>query len=233
MNIGYLHEILSHIEEIQVIGKNVKVGGVIYNVMGIVRHGKEMKLIILHYDESFQQNVGESEAAEIYETPNIPESNRVMMRNNRKYDVINPFESVMKVFIDEREFNVCNFEQSQLSEQDWGNILTISSFLKNGWQPNDIDFQNINTLFISRLKLEGEYLSIPDINGKPEFRFIMGPRCIARQVEKSVTLVVGDNYPDKLVFQVKNIMYRLIGYICRICGKRWIMFLLIPSFENT
>lgn len=201
MNIGYLNEILSRIEELKVMGKNVKVGDDIYNVMGIVRHGTELRLIILHYDESFRQHIEECEEAELNGTPGIPETNRIMMRKFRKNNETNPFDSVIKVFIDDSEFNVCSFEQSRLSEQDWENILTISSFLKNGWQPQDIDYQNINMLFITSLTLEGEYLSIPAFNEKPQLRFISGLRCVARQVEKPVTLDVGDNYPDKLVFQ--------------------------------
>ncbi|KJR48041.1 hypothetical protein UF75_1514 [Desulfosporosinus sp. I2] len=39
MNIRYLHERLSRIEEITVVGKNTVVDGVICHVMGVVRYG--------------------------------------------------------------------------------------------------------------------------------------------------------------------------------------------------
>jgi len=201
MNIRYLHELLSRIEEIKVIGKNVKVEGVICHVMGIVRHGMEMQLLILQYDENFKQQIEEREEADLCETPNIPESNRMRMRNNVKIDVINPFQSVCKVFIGEREFEVYSSEHRRLNTGDWEYVLLISKFLNNGWQPNEIDNQNINMLFLTSLKLDGDYISIPAFNENPELRFTMGPHSVVHQVEKPITLVVGGKYPDKLRFR--------------------------------
>lgn len=200
MNIRYLQEILSRIDEIKVIGKNVEVGGVICNVMGIVRHGMEIRLLILQYDENFQQHVEDSEAVELFDTPSIPESNRMMMRSDRKIEATNTFHSVEKVFIDEREFKVDFSEHQRLSTQEWEHILIIAKFLNNGWQPNEIDFQSINMLFLTSLKIEGDYISIPAFNMNPELHFVMRPRSVIHQVEKPITLVVGGKYPDKLFF---------------------------------
>jgi len=201
MNIGYLHKLLSRTDEIKVIGKNVKIDGVICNVMGIVHHDMEMQLLILQYDESYQQRIEESEGAELFDAPNTPESNRMMLHIDRKNDAIHPFDSVSKVFIDGKEFQVYRSECRQLSTEDWEHILILTKFLNNGWQPNDIDYQNINMLFLTSLILEGEYLSIPALSQNPELRFIMGPRHVVHQVEKPITLVVGEQYPDKLLFR--------------------------------
>lgn len=69
MNIQILHDILSHMGEIKVIGKSAKIGGVACNVMGIIRRGMKMRLLILQYDESFQQRIEEIEAETLYDTP--------------------------------------------------------------------------------------------------------------------------------------------------------------------
>lgn len=201
MNIGYLHEILSRTEEIKVIGKSVKVDGVLCNVMGIVRHGMEMQLFILQYDESFPFRMEENEAAEMSDTPSRPESNRMILRGDRKIDAINPFHSVSKVYIDEREFAVDSSERRRLSTQDWEHILMIAKFLNHGWKPNEIDDQSMDMLFLTGLKLEGDYASIPDFSQNSELRFTMGPHSVIHPVEKPMTLVVGGEYPDKLLFQ--------------------------------
>lgn len=198
MNIRYMHDILSRIEEIKVIGKNATVNGVICNVMGIVRHGMEMHLLILLYDENYA-SMAESEE-ELFDAPGRPETNRMIMRVDRKIDAINPFHSVSKVFIGEREFEVSSLAHGRLSKDDWEHVLLIAKFLDNGWQPNGIDYQNINMLFLASLKLEGDYTSIPPIKSDPDLRFVMREHCVSHQVEKPVTLVIGDKYPDKLIF---------------------------------
>jgi len=200
MNIGYLHGILSGIDEIKVIGKNANVGGVICNVMGLIRQGTQMHLLILQYDESYQQSVEEREAEELYEDPDIPRSNRMAL-STRGIEAKNPFDSVLKVCIDEREFDVFTSENRRLGMQEWESILIIAEFLKNGWQPDGIDYQDIDMIFLSSLKLEGDYTSIPDFNQNAKMRFVKGQHCVVRQVEKPITLVIGGQYPDKLFFR--------------------------------
>jgi len=201
MKIRYLHEILSRNEEIKVIGKSVKLDGVTCNVMGIVRHGMEMRLFILLYDESFQQRIEEREAVERFDAPGIPESNRMLMHLDRRIDANNPFQSVLKVFIGEREFRVNSTEFRRLSAQDWEHLLIIAKFLQNGWQPNELDDQNIDMLCLTSLILDGDDHSIPAFNENLKIRFVMRPRHVVHQVERPITLVVGGKYPDKLMFR--------------------------------
>lgn len=201
MNIQYLHGILSRIDEIKVIGKSSEVDGIICNVMGIVRHGAQMHLLILQYDEGYQERIEEREAAELSDTPDIPRSNRMFLRNDRKNEPINPFRSVRKAFIADREFEVFSSECNRLNTQDWEHLLVIAQFLNNGWQPNEIDYQDIDMLFLNRLKLEGDYNSIPVFSQNPELRFVMRPCNEVCQVEKPVALKVGGQYPDKITFR--------------------------------
>jgi len=203
MNIGYLRENLPNIDEIKVIGKNANVGGVICNVMGLIRQGTQMHLLVLQYDESYQQSIEEREAEELYEDPDIPRTNRMAL-SSRGIEAKNSFDSVLKVFIDEREFEVFTSENRRLGMQEWESILIIAEFLKNGWQPDGIDYQDIDMIFLSSLKLEGDYTLIPAFNQNPKMRFIKGQQCVVRQVEKPITLVVGDQYPDKLFFRDKT-----------------------------
>jgi len=201
MNIGFLREVLSHIDEIKAIGKSVDVDGVICNVLGIVRHGMEMSLLILQYDENFRQRIEELEEAGLFEISEKPENNRMMLRIDRRIDAINPFKSVSKVFIDQKEFEVYSSEHRRLSAQDWEHLLLIAKFLDSGWQPDGIDYQRIDMLFLTSLKLDGEYNMIPDVSPDPKLRFIMRPYNVVHQVEKPVTLDVEGEYTDKIIFR--------------------------------
>lgn len=203
MNIGYLHGIISGIDEIKVMGKNANVDGVICNVMGLIRQGTQIHLLILQYDESYQQSIEEREEEELYEDPDIPRSNRMEL-STRGTEAKNPFDSILKVSIDEREFDVSASENRRLSMQGWESIMIIAEFLKNGWQPEGIDYQDIDMIFLSRLELEGDYTLIPDFNQNAKMHFVRGEHCVVRQVEKPITLVVGGQYPDKLFFQDKT-----------------------------
>jgi len=201
MNIRQMHEILSHIEEIMVIGKKAGVDGVTCNVMGLVRHGAELRLLILQYDENFRQMIEEYEAVEQPENLRRPETNRVLMRGDRRIDALNPFQSVAKVFIGKSEYRVNGSEHRRLSAQDWESLLVIARFLDNGWEPNDVDYQNVDMLFLTSLTLDGDYDAIPAFDPDSEMRFIMRPHSVVHQVEKPITLTVGADYPDKITFQ--------------------------------
>ncbi|TGE37106.1 hypothetical protein E4K67_14500 [Desulfosporosinus fructosivorans] len=201
MNIRYLHERLSPIEEITVVGKNTVVDGVICHVMGVVRYGRKMRLLVLQYDEAYRQHVEEAEVADSCDTRDMPESNRMVLRGQRQLDAVNPFGTVSRVFIGEREFKVHTSENRRLSSQDWECVLILSEFLRRGWQPAGIDFQSIDMLFLTSLELDGDYTAIPAFGENSALRFTMGPDSVAYLVEQPITLTVGSEYPDKLRFR--------------------------------
>jgi len=203
MNIREMHEILTGIDEINVIGKNVEIDGVICNIMGIVRHGTEIRLVILQYDESFHEKIVEIEENELYAVPEKPESNRMILSFDRKLDAKNPFQSVLKVFIDEKEFVVYDTEHRRLDTKDAESILTIVKFLDNGWMPAEIEYHNIDMLFQTTLKISGDLDSISACGPDPVLRFVLGPHSEIHQVEKPITLVVGEDYQEAIAFHDK------------------------------
>lgn len=200
MNIRYLNELLCNTEEIAVIGKNAEIDGVICNVMGVVRNGLQLRLLILQYDENFQQHVEEDEAS-FCNIPYKPESNREILSRKRQNDTANPFWTVCKVFIGEREFEVHGAENHRLNMQNWDDVLLLSEFLRNGWQPAGIDFQSIDMLFLTGLELDGEYTAIPDFGENPALHFSMRSDSVPYFVEQPITLTVGGEYHDKLWFK--------------------------------
>lgn len=197
MNIRCLNEFLCRKEEIAVIGKSAEIDGIIYNVMGVVRIGLQLQLLILQYDEAFRQSIEEDEAS-FCEVPHKPESNRELLSRKRQHDAVNPFWSVGSVFIGEKEFEVHGAERRRLSIQSWEDVLLISEFLRNGWKADGIDFQSIDMLFLTSLELDGEYAATPYLDKNLALRFSMRTDSVDHLVEQPITLTVGGEYHDKL-----------------------------------
>ena len=59
MNIDFLKQLLfsSRIDEVRILGKNKEIDGVVCNIAALVRYGRELRLIILAYDENFQNQI--------------------------------------------------------------------------------------------------------------------------------------------------------------------------------
>lgn len=201
MNIGYLKELLSRIDEISVIGRNIEVEGVLCHVVGIVRYGMQMRLLVLQYDEDFVQQVEEAEAAGMCDNFDMAESNRKVLRGHGKINFHNPFRAVRKVYIGDREFDVHSYEHRRLSIQDCECILLLSELLRHGWRAEGIDFQSIDMLFLASLELNGDYTVIPAFGENPVVRFTMRPDSVFCLVEQPITLTIGGEYQDKLWFQ--------------------------------
>lgn len=201
MNIRYLQEKLSKVEEIYVIGKDSEVNGVICHVMGIVRYDTQIRLLVLQYDETFQNEIEEAEERDMAGIPDTPMSNRIEMRGKRTIDMTNPIGAVNKVIIGEKEYEVHESENQRINQFDFECVLILSEFLRQGWQPKGIDFQDIDMIFLSSVKLNGEFTSIPAFDENPTLRFTMSPDIITGRVEQPINLVVDSYYPDKLWFR--------------------------------
>jgi hypothetical protein len=160
-----------------------------------------MRLLVLQYDKAFQQHVEEAEAEDLCDNLDVPESKRMMLRGKRQIDAANPFRAVSKVFIGEREFQINSSEHRRLSTQDWKSIFILSEFLRHGWQPDGIDVQSIDMLFLTSLELDGDYTDIPAFGENPALRFTMRPDNVSYLVEQPITLTVGGDYHDKLWFR--------------------------------
>jgi hypothetical protein len=217
MNIRYLKELLDNTREIMVIGKTAEVNGVVCHVMGVVRDGTKMRLLVLQYDEEFHRRVQEAEVLQddqdflqyvdensedyLSYIPEIPQTNRMVLLGTREIEATNPFQGVRKIAFGEGEFEVNSWGSQLLSAQDWKSVLLLYEFLHHAWQPDGIDLQSIDRLFLTSMELDGEYTAIPSFGENPILRFIMGPESIPYPVEQPIKLVVGENYPNKLWFQ--------------------------------
>jgi len=202
MNIRYLQKLLSRIHEIKIIGKNAVIDDVVCNVAGVVRHGLQLRLIILEYNEHYRQQIEEREISELCDVTHAPETNRIMMKGREK--VTQPFRPIKSVFIGDIEFEVSGSENRRLSVQDGESILFLSELLRNGWNPEGIDYQSIDMLFLTCFDLVGDFTKIPEFENNPLIHFTMRKDSTSYLVEQSVILTVNGEYPEKLWFKNKE-----------------------------
>ncbi|MBP1924287.1 hypothetical protein J2Z76_000140 [Sedimentibacter acidaminivorans] len=202
MNIRYLQKILSRIDEIKIIGKNAIIDGIVCNVAGIVRYGLQLRLILLEYDEHYRQQIEEREISELCDVTHESETNRIMMVSREK--VTQPLKPIKSVFIGDIEFEVSGSENHLLSVQDGESVLFLSELLRNGWNPEGIDYQDIDMLFLTSLDLVGDFTKIPDFENNLLLNFTMRKDSTSYLVEKPITLTINGEYPEKLWFKNKE-----------------------------
>jgi hypothetical protein len=203
MNISNLREFLSRMDEIKVIGRKASINDIMVHVMGVVRYGTEIRLLILQYDEAFQNGVDEAEEEGLLKITNKIESNRMFLRRNWERNGPDAFHAVSKISFGDQEFEVKSAEQRRLNVQHWECILLFSEFLHRGWKPDGIEYQRIDMLFLTSLEMKGQYSIIPALEGNV-IRFTRQPESVTYLSEQPITLTVGGEYPEKFRFRNEN-----------------------------
>lgn len=203
MNIKYIQEQLSRIDEIKIIGKNAEIDGVVCNIVGIVRYGKKLRLIILEYDEVYRQKVEEMELSGPCEFRQ-QEINRSILKGRDRIEAIQPFRPIKSVFIGEMEFDINVTENLLLNSKDGESVLFLSELLRNGWNPEGVDYQNIDMLFLISIEFAGDFTEIPKFDDNAKLHFTMNKDCVSYLIEQPVILTVNEEYREKLWFKNKE-----------------------------
>jgi|LAHS01.1.fsa_nt_gb hypothetical protein len=198
MNIKYIQKFLSRIDEIKIISKITEIDGVVCNIAGIVRYGQKLHLIILEYDYVYCQKVEEMEMSEPCEIRQ--ETNRSILRGRGRIEAEQPFRPIKSVFIDEIEFEINVTENRLLSFKDGESVLFLSELLRNGWNPEGIDYQSIDMLVLTSIEFAGDFAEIPEFEDNAKLHFTMNKDVVSYLVEQPVTLTVNGEYPEKLWF---------------------------------
>ncbi len=194
MNIRYLQKMISDMEDIIVIDRNVRINDVLCNVMGLLREEGKWQLLILQYDENYQRRIGEEEAS-YQEEPRGPLSNRELIRKRRRIDMAETLQTARKVCIGKEEYEIRGMELRKLGEQKWKEVYLISEFLRRGWKPQEIASEDMDMLFLARIELEAADDREPVFREGDAVRFIMGISHTNALVETPLTLTVnGENY---------------------------------------
>ncbi len=205
MNIDFLKQLLfsSRIDEVRILGKNKEIDGVVCNIAALVRYGRELRLIILAYDENFQNQIEENELYERYVKPPDMMTNRMKMKGKDSIKEVQPFNALKSIHIGDVEFEVRGWERRRLNDQEGEGILILSELLRNGWTAEGIDYQNLDMIFFQSIELGGDFDKIPDF-GDTSLHFVKGNDIITHVAELPVTLTVDGEYHDKIWFKNKE-----------------------------
>ncbi|MHB8124590.1 MAG: hypothetical protein ACYDEJ_02930 [Desulfitobacteriaceae bacterium] len=104
MNFQVLQHQLSQIKEIAVISRNAEIDGVICHVMGMVRRDNHtLQMLILQYDEAYQEKLAVAEIADLTNPPVELITNRIEQRRDRNLEPPPRFGNVEKVCIGKLE----------------------------------------------------------------------------------------------------------------------------------
>ena len=203
MNIKHIQNLLSRIDEIKIIGKTAEIDGVVCNIAGIVRYGQKLRLVILEYDEVYRQKVEEMEMSEICEDRQ-QETNRSILKGRGRIEAAQPFIPIKSVFINEMEFEINVTENRLLSFKDGESVLFLTELLRNGWNPEGIDYQSIDMLFLTSIEFAGDFAEIPEFDDNAKLHFTMNKDNVSYLVEQPIILTVNGEYPEKLWFKNKE-----------------------------
>lgn len=205
MNLRYLQSLSSEISQIQIIGKSVELYGAINHVMGLIRSGSDLKLLVLHYDDDFVSRIEETELIE--ESGCSPEiqTNRLRVHGDRSIEPVKGlYSGCRKLLIGNYEFTSDTTEHSRCNPQDWRALTIFTEFLKHGWNPEGLEDRNIEHLFLATIHLEGEYHSIPEVGKSPVLEFDYYPDYEEFLVEEPLRLSFHSEYPYALQFKNKQ-----------------------------
>lgn len=203
MNIKHIQKLLSRIDEIKIIGRTTEIDGVVCNIAGIIRYEQKLRLVILEYDEVYRQKVEEKEMSEPCEVRQ-QETNRSILKGRGRIEAAQPFRPIKSVFIDEMEFEINVTENGLLNFKDGESVLFLSELLRNGWNPEGIDYQSIDMLFLTSIEFAGDFAEIPEFDGNAKLHFTMNKDNVSYLVEQPVTLTANVEYPEKLWFKNKE-----------------------------
>ena len=204
MNIQHLQKLISRSDEIRILGKTAEVNGIIGNVIGIVRQESSLRLMVLQYDEDFVRRAEDNEIAALNGLPRPVQTNRQRLRGDREVNFNDMFHSVSKVTLGAVQFDIEETETTRCNEQNWEIITKLIEFLKHGWKPDSIDYQDIDNLLFTVIKLRGEFALIPDLGENPVLQLELRPEMVSSLIEQPFTLSFGAEYTDKFWFSDKK-----------------------------
>lgn len=204
MNIKYLQECIEGFSEFKILGKTMKKDEAICHIMGFVRCEGQMKLMALEYDADFVQRCEDAEINEINGLTERRNTNRDHLRNDHRISPAGFLESVSKVSLGDIELEVKGSEKSRCNMQDWKVAVILTGFLRNGWDPEGIDYQHIDNLFLSILEFDGDFPSIPDFGDSQVLKLVFRSESISYPAEQPFLFKIEADYRDKLWFVNKE-----------------------------
>ena len=184
MNIGRLQECIKQIDDIKVIGKNIKIEDAYYHIIGIAQVDGEMKLYILSYEHREEEQL----------RPKKRRSKRQEMREGvvRGW---NPFFEMKALQIGSQCLQLTGGSSSAVQQgEDMESVFILAEFIKTGWHlSKDHLFARkcFESLMLTTMDIEGNVESLSQLEGQP-IKATYRQTSQSFLLEKSITLEVGN-----------------------------------------
>ena len=182
MNIGRLQECIKQIDDIKVIGKNIKIEDAYYHIIGIAQVDGEMKLYILSYEHRDKEQL----------RPKKRRSKRQEMRE-RLVRERNPFFEMKALQIGSQCLQLTGGSSSAVQQgEDMESVFILAEFIKAGWHlSKDHLFARkcFESLMLTTMDIEGNVESLSHLEGKT-IQVTYRQTSQSFLLEKSITLEV-------------------------------------------
>ncbi len=204
MKLKYFYEKFEDIKDIKIIGKEVVVNGNFYDVMGVYLLRNKLMLLILEYNEEYENFIEEIECS--YQDDEHIRTNRQIA----KEDIIrngfdNALNGIREILIDDKQFKITEQGATRVNFEDYEISLIFSQFMFYGWKPKKLGAVNTDSCFLNVIQLADKCEEIPFFDENPKIEFIRYNSFDTLLVEQPILLEVGKEYNEKIYFTDQKI----------------------------
>lgn len=201
MNLYELCHLISRQPDVSVIGRDRVIDGTLCHVIGWSLYDRKLRLHALLYNEEYLKRMEAVELAEWEKEPSPIRTNRMHLSKRKRPEMSNPIQSTRQLVVDGTSFPVNITQTSQLNNQEWESILLLGEFIRQGWQPEVLADPNLDRLQLTSLEMDGEFDGFPETRQSDgTLVFDLNPSSTLQPVELPMTLIVGEAFPEKLIF---------------------------------
>ncbi len=128
------------------------------SVIALTRCGKAAALWLIQHDPSYLERVEEAEERSPYS--NLA-TNRERLLYQPGVSPYLPVDGLSAVQVGETKYHITGSTEIPVRSEDWETVLRLSDFLRAGWMPGALLHSNMETLFLSKYDLQGDFVALP------------------------------------------------------------------------
>ena len=202
MSLNYLLEEYREMPKVKIIGKELVIDEIIYEVVALTLKEKQLEMLILEYDGEYQDRIRDLEEDEEY--TGTRESNRIIQRNAilRNKDTI--LHAIEEVYIDGVCYKIDGASGTGFRMEDPDKLFLLSKLFEKGYKPKSLGDLDLEHIYMNAIRLEGEFSKFPEMSKNPEVIIKRGYTADNILVEKPITLEIGKEYTEKFYFDVEG-----------------------------
>ena len=216
MSLNYLLEEYREIPKVKIIGKELVIDDIIYEVVGLTLKDKQLELLMLEYDGEYQNRIRALEEDEEY--TRTRETNRIIQRNSILENKDSVLHALKEVYIDGVCYNTNGASGEGFRVEDSDKLFLLSKLFAKGYKPKSLGDVYSEHIYMNSIRLEGEFTKFSEISKNPEVIIKRGYTADNILVEKPITLEVGKEYTEKIYFDVDG-------------EKRWIFINSVEPYD--